>query len=339
VYKEVLMTHLDELPQPVLLPQYTWRPATMEDASSIYQMAVANQKTDGVESAQPLEELKHMMAFLGEKLQSDTLLALTVSGEVVAMALVFMPPGGSEHRANLSANVHVAHRGQGIGTFLTTWLEARARQRFSSFEDDLPCVMQFGIRDHQTDRAALLAAHGFQPTRYFFKMERDLSPPIPEIPLTSELTLAPWLPERDEAVRAAFNDSFRDHYGFFPADAELWQAGFTGKPDFRGDLSTLAVASDGRVIGFCLTSVSPERNAQSGKNEGFLDEIGVIRGWRKRGIASALIVSAMQSLKASGVALASLGVDTENPTGALRLYENLGFEAVQRSVSYQKVLS
>lgn len=332
------MTHMDEWPQPLLFPQYTWRSATQDDAPAIHQMALANQKADGMESAQPVEELRHMMAFLGDKLQSDTLLALTGSGAVVALALVFIPPGGEKHRANLTASVHVAHRGQGIGTFLTNWLEARARQRFASFEDDLPCVMQIGIRDHQTDRMELLAAHGFQPTRYFFKMERDLSLPIPEVPLTPELMLVNWLPARDEAVRMAFNDSFRDHYGFFPVDADLWQGGFTGKPDFRGDLSALAVEADGRVIGFCLTSISPERNAQSGKNEGFLEEIGVIRGRRKRGIASALIVSAMQALKASGIALASLGVDTENPSGALRLYENLGFQAVQRSVAYQKAL-
>jgi ribosomal protein S18 acetylase RimI-like enzyme len=99
------------------------------------------------------------------------------------------------------------------------------------------------------------------------------------------------------------------------------------------------VDDHGRVIGFCLTSISPERNAQSGKNEGFLDDIGVIRGWRKRGIASALIVAAMQALQDAGLTVASLGVDTENPTGALRLYENLGFQATRRSITFQKELS
>ncbi len=335
------------LPQPEQFPQYTWRPAILGDAHAIHQLSRANLEADGLESAQPPEELKHLMAYLGEQLSTNSLLALTADGQVAAMAIIFILPGETEHRANLSVNVHVAHRGQGLGTFLTTWGEARARQQFATFTDPLPQIIQTGVRDHQTDRIQLLETHGFVPTRYFFKMERDLNNPIPTVPLPPELTLMNWLPERDEAVRAAFNDSFRDHFGFFPVDEGLWHAGFTGKPDFRGDLTRLAVDGDastepgrsGRVIGFCLVSISPERNAQSGKDEGFLDDIGVIRGWRKRGIASALIVAAMQALKDAGLTVASLGVDTENPTGALRLYENLGFQATRRSITFQKVVS
>jgi ribosomal protein S18 acetylase RimI-like enzyme len=330
------MTHL---PQPDHFPQYTWRPATLDDVHAIHQLSRATLEADGLESAQPPEELKHLMAFLGERLATNSLLALTTDGAVAAMAIIFILPGETEHRANLSVNVHVAHRGQGVGAFLTRWAEASARQQFATFTDKLPCILQNGVRDHQTDRIQLLETHGFVPTRYFFKMERDLSTPIPTVPLPPELTLTNWLPEKDEAVRLAFNDSFRDHFGFFPVDEALWQAGFTGKPDFRGDLTRLAVDDHGRVIGFCLTSISPERNAQSGKNEGFLDDIGVIRGWRKRGIASALIVAAMQALQDAGLTVASLGVDTENPTGALRLYENLGFQATRRSITFQKELS
>lgn len=328
----------NELPQPEQFPQYTWRPAALDDVHAIHQLSRANLEADGLESAQPPEELKHLLAYLGEQLSTNSLLALTADGMVAAVAIIFILPGDTEHRANLSVNVHVAHRGQGLGTFLTTWGEARARQQFATFTDPLPQIIQTGVRDHQTDRIQLLETHGFVAARYFFKMERDLSDPIPPVPLPPELTLINWLPERDEAVRAAFNDSFRDHFGYFPVDEGLWHAGFTGKPDFRGDLTRLAVDDDGRVIGFCLTSISPERNAQSGKDEGFLDDIGVIRGWRKRGVASALIVAAMQALKDAGLSVASLGVDTENPTGALRLYENLGFQATRRSITFQKVV-
>ena len=88
----------------------------------------------------------------------------------------------------------------------------------------------------------------------------------------------------------------------------------------------------------CLCSVSEERNAQTGKREGVMDEIGVIRGWRQRGIASALITAAMRAFREEGLAYAKLGVDTENPTGALRLYENLGFYSARRSIAFHKEL-
>ncbi|NKQ35221.1 MAG: GNAT family N-acetyltransferase [Chloroflexi bacterium] len=69
-----------------------------------------------------------------------------------------------------------------------------------------------------------------------------------------------------------------------------------------------------------------------------MDEIGVIRGWRQRGIASALIAAAMRAFRDEGLEYAKLGVDTENPTGALRLYENLGFYSVRRSTAFHKAL-
>ncbi len=121
-------------------------------------------------------------------------------------------------------------------------------------------------------------------------------------------------------------------------DETLWPA-FTGKPDFRGDLSPLALEGNGRVIGFCLCSVSEERNAQKGQQEGVMDEIGVIRGWRQRSITSVLIVAAMRAFREEGLAYAKLGVDTENPTGALRLYEDLGFYSVRRSIAFHKMLA
>ena len=34
--------------------------------------------------------------------------------------------------------------------------------------------------------------------------------------------------------------------------------------------------------------------------------------------------------------VASLGVDAENPTGALGLYEGLGFRPVKRAMAYRK---
>jgi ribosomal protein S18 acetylase RimI-like enzyme len=35
---------------------------------------------------------------------------------------------------------------------------------------------------------------------------------------------------------------------------------------------------------------------------------------------------------------AALGVDTENPSGALQLYESLGYRPVQRWVHYRKAV-
>ncbi len=340
------------LPEPVDFPQYTWRPLEADDIEALHRLAQANWEADGLESVQPVEEIKHMMGIImSGEIKAGTLLALTEAGEIAASVFAFLLPSQTEHRVNVGGSVHAAHRRQGLGHFLLAWAEAWARQTLAQLEADLPRRLEVSCRDYQEDRIALFEAFGCRPTRYFFQMERDLAEPIPEKPLELGLGLANWTPEMNEATRAAFNDSFRDHWGFFPVDETLWPV-FTGKPDFRGDLSQLALdgnghfdklnriepLSAGRVIGFCLCSVSEERNAQTGKREGVMDEIGVIRGWRKRGIASALIAAAMRAFREEGLEYAKLGVDTENPTGALRLYENLGFYSVRRSIAFHKAL-
>jgi len=64
--------------------------------------------------------------------------------------------------------------------------------------------------------------------------------------------------------------------------------------------------------------------------------LGTRRPWRKRGIAATLMCESMRAFKAAGLDYAGLGVDTENPTGALGLYERLGFTVIKRSITFAK---
>ena len=75
---------------------------------------------------------------------------------------------------------------------------------------------------------------------------------------------------------------------------------------------------------------------QTGVREGWIEAIGVIPEWRGRGLGSALMVQSLNDFAALGFMRAALDVDTENPTGALQLYEKLGFEAVKRTIVFLK---
>ena len=46
----------------------------------------------------------------------------------------------------------------------------------------------------------------------------------------------------------------------------------------------------------------------------------------------------MEAFTSEDLDYASLGVDAENLTGALQLYERLGFEPVKRFVAYAKAI-
>ena len=68
----------------------------------------------------------------------------------------------------------------------------------------------------------------------------------------------------------------------------------------------------------------------------FTESICVRRRWRKKGVASALIARCLHALRDAGYHEASLGVDADNISGALRIYEKMGYRVQQRYVRYEK---
>ena len=53
--------------------------------------------------------------------------------------------------------------------------------------------------------------------------------------------------------------------------------------------------------------------------------MSVRRPWRRRGLARALVAESLRALRDAGMTSAVLGVDADNPTGALGVYEDNGF--------------
>jgi mycothiol synthase len=92
------------------------------------------------------------------------------------------------------------------------------------------------------------------------------------------------------------------------------------------------------IVGFCINWVDQARNQQAAESEGWIEAIGVLPAWRQRGLASALLAQALNLFKVEGLTQAALDVDTQNPTGALRLYEKLGFKVAKETISYVKQL-
>ncbi|CAN5783590.1 hypothetical protein BH23ACT5_BH23ACT5_08590 [soil metagenome] len=71
----------------------------------------------------------------------------------------------------------------------------------------------------------------------------------------------------------------------------------------------------------------------TGRVDGWIDHLGVVRDWRRKGLASALISASLGAFKSAGFSHAMIGVDRDNPTGASSLYRNLGFEPLHRTVT------
>lgn len=89
--------------------------------------------------------------------------------------------------------------------------------------------------------------------------------------------------------------------------------------------SFIALDDNDRVVAYSLNHRTPADDEFIGRRDGWIDNLGTLPEWRGRGIASALIVRSLHAFDAAGLTHASIGVDGDSLTGAVRLYKSLGF--------------
>jgi mycothiol synthase len=234
---------------------------------------------------------------------------------------------------------HPDARRRGHGRRLLAWAEAWARQSVaegSGGPPELPHVLGGGVDRSNPEQIRFAERAGYVPVRYDFVMRRPLHEPIPDVPLPAGLEIRPVVPEQHRAIWEADTEAFKDHWEPAIRD-EADFSHFYDHPDV--DTSLWLVAWDGdQVAGSVVNGIYPHENAKLGLDIGWLDHVSVRRPWRRRGLASALIARSLVVLRDRGMALAALGVDAENPTGALGVYERLGFTPHQTWVTYRKPL-
>ena len=118
------------------------------------------------------------------------------------------------------------------------------------------------------------------------------------------------------------------------------EEGFDGESEyatFNPNLWQIAWAGN-EVAGGVLNFIDKVENEANGRQRGYTETIFVRRPWRKQGVAQPLIARSFQVLKEAGMTEAALGVDAENPTGALHLYHKMGFVEVKRGETFRKPL-
>jgi GNAT superfamily N-acetyltransferase len=228
--------------------------------------------------------------------------------------------------------VHPSFRGRGTGGRLADLAEARAVEMAASRRRSLPAEVVQGAWSN-SDESRFLEARGYAWIRCFLRMRADLSEP-PEKPVWPEgIELAGFVRGRDEAAfHACLNEGFRDHWRWTHTPlVEFVRLNIENDEDFDGSLWFRAMDGD-RTVGaiVCVPRTSEEKGA------GWIEDLAVLRPWRKRGVGLALLQHALGALYRHGLHAALLGVDAESPTGASRLYERAGMREVRRDDVYSK---
>ena len=326
-----------ELPLPVHPEVAEWRPIELADVDAIMRMQRAVDQADHPHWTTPREDVVDDLEASHLDRERDTLLALDADGAVLAWGIVSLGPGQDTRvQSYLFGAVHPEHRRRGIGGALLEWERARSLQQLASSPKTLPGWSLVYAEEQNAGLIALAERSGLRIARYFTEMERRTADPIPEPAVPDDVRLVPYSAELDESTRLARNDAFRDHWGSQPTVPERW-AQFVGGEHFRPELSWLAVADDEqgrpRVVALALTTVNEDDWEARGYPNGYVALIAVVRSRRGQGLAPAVMAAQLRSFREAGLEAAVLDVDTENPSGALGLYERMGYVAGHRELA------
>lgn len=237
---------------------------------------------------------------------------------------------------DLWGHVHPDVRRRGFGRALLRENLRRAAERAAGERADQAVEVRAHALDGEIGNRTLLEAHGLEPIRWFFLMRKGNLDDVPDAPLPDGLEYRPVTADQHRAIFEAEVEAFRDHWSSREKTDEDFE-----RTHRREELDTdlWVVAWDGEEIaGVVQNWIWPEENATIGVARGWLEHISVRRPWRRRGLGRAMTAEALRRLRAAGMTEGALGVDAENPTGALGLYEGLGFEVHQRWVTYRGTL-
>lgn len=300
----------------------TYRMAERADLSAVCALINAANRADDTPQVLSVEELVEDLDDSGD-LTADVRLAL-LEGELVGyVRSLHFPSDELWERCYLIGTVHPQYRGRGIGRELMAWVIERGTALLNSSHNDLPRYLRVELHESSVDARRLFERLGFRDVRKFEELLR----PLVDLPPMSEpagVRIVPWPADRDEEIREVKNRAFADHWGSTPTPANRWNSWVRGFGSFT-EQSFVALDDSDRIVAYSLNHRYAADDELLGRRDGWIDNLGTLPEWRGRGIASALIVRSLHAFAAAGLTHASIGVDSDSLTGAIRLYKSLGF--------------
>lgn len=255
---------------------------------------------------------------------SDMRLAVDAVGNAEGYADVGAPDAGGP-KAYVDLRV-VPGKDEALAR-LFAWAEERAEERagrggvvwyFSAIEDE-------ALR-------ALLGRSGYAVVRSSYEMGRSLEGEL-EVPVWPEgIAVVPFEEGHAEAVHAAQEEGFSDHWGYEPSSLESWRA-YNLSEQEDTTLWRIAWAGD-EVAGVCINRPAHGED----KSVGWVGTLAVRRVYRRRGLGEALLRESFRTFAERGKRSAGLGVDAENTTGAVALYERVGMHVVRHSDTWERTV-
>ena len=220
--------------------------------------------------------------------------------------------------------------GQGIEEHLLNRAEEWATMHIPFAQTDARVTLFTWESDRNSTAQQALVQAGFQEVRRSWRMEIDMSeaPIAPEWP--EHITVRTFVPGQDaRRVHAAIEEAFKDHWGHLEGDFDDWKHWAVEREHFNPSLWFLAFDGDD-IAGASLCNLQ--------EDAGWVDTLAVRRPWRRKGLGIALLLHSFGEFYRRGQQTVVLTVDSQNLTGATRLYERAGMHVARTYISYEKEL-
>lgn len=315
------------------------RYAGAADHAELVRIQNAEYEADGVRARVSVPELDAWLGHPSDQFDpARDMRVAELDGRAVAYAWVDWidtTDGLREYRSR--GFVEPSMRRRGIGTALFADGLRRLESVAAGHDVDRPRFLGTFTHEQSVGAARVAASFGLEPVRWFFDMERPIVGELPPIdPLPDGLEVRAVGPDDGPSIWEADHDAFRDHWGGFDPSEAAYRR-WVDSPEFEPSLFLVAFDGD-EIAGAVLNVIYAEENAELGIRRGWLDSVFTRRAWRRRGLARALIVRSLHLLRERGMEIAALGVDADNPSGALGLYESAGFAVTERMIAWRRPL-
>lgn len=187
--------------------------------------------------------------------------------------------------------------------------------------------------DFESEILGPAGERGYAPIRHSFRMLIELDGPQERPAWPDGIAVRTMGEGEERSVHAAVEDAFADHWDFHPEPFERFSRFMLEDTRFDPSLFWLALEGE-EIAGVCLC-----RFHESGDpGYGWVSTLGVRPPWRRRGLGEALLRHAFAEFAGRGARRVGLGVDAENTTGAVRLYERAGMRVARRYDTLAKEL-
>ena len=294
-----------------LPPGFTLRAAGPADVPAIVGLVSACEMANDGASEADASDVEQSLAVAGEH---GTVVVTGRDGSLAAWA--------TEAGGRAEVDVRPGDRGRGLGGWLLTWAEDRARETGER-------RVRQTVTDGDRAAHALFASRGYQRAHTSWILELPLPEARPRVDVPPGISIRSFEPGDEPAAYRLVEDAFNEWPGREPSTLEWWEANVFGHPAFSPSLSRLAF--DGaELVGVALAADYP------GLPDGWVSQLATRASHRHRGIARALLQASFAAFHDRGRRMVALSTDSR--TGALTLYERLGMRIRRSYTSWTKDL-